>query len=438
VPNTTSHSAKHFTARLRQLSPLVSNQILAPANDILDNFVRDVVRGGAVDDPRFIELGVRRVISQSASGRDFIQQAREVQAESLARSTFFDALHSRRRLDILANLNTELMQRRAATLPDLLANFPALKKLPIYAVDGHHIEHPTHSARDQDSEFVSSNSLYVLCLHSGLLMNMGAVQGNGIRRHEMPVFRQRLADWIVRHRDARGTRPILVLDPAFVDNDFWSRMQILSQGGAQVITRMKENMKPHVMSVQTWDKTLAVNQGVSCDEWIGFANSCLMRRVRYVDPESGIEYEFLTTVKDLAPGLIALLYLLRWRIEKIFDTGKNKLEEKKAWATGTVAHEIQAHFMALTQNLMLLLREDLRTDEGIVEVKVEQKRMQALKERTKRATAAGRSVAVIQKLLPAIVQLTAQFIRTLRNGILTDMRWADALPHLRRSMETYL
>jgi hypothetical protein len=122
----------------------------------------------------------------------------------------------------------------------------------------------------------------------------------------------------------------------------------------------------------------------------------------------------------------------------VFDTGKNKLEETKAWATGEVAQEIQAHGFALTHNLLLLLRRHLEQSQGIREEKVEKKRAAALADRRERAAAAGRTVARIHDRLPAIVQLTAQFIRTLRNGILLKMRWAAALALLRHSLKSYL
>ena len=50
----------------------------------------------------------------------------------------------------------------------------------------------------------------------------------------------------------------------------------------------------------------------------------------------------------------------------------------------------------------------------------------------------GRTVAAIQEFLPVAIQLTAQFIRTLRNGILLGMRWARALALLRTSANSYL
>ena len=94
--------------------------------------------------------------------------------------------------------------------------------------------------------------------------------------------------------------------------------------------------------------------------------------------------------------------------------------------------------MALTHNLLVLLREELRNVYAIREVKVEDKKDKELDRRKKRAGDAGRFVATFHRLLPAIVQLTAQFLRTLRNSILTQMRWATALAHFRRTMESYL
>jgi IS4 transposase len=48
--------------------------------------------------------------------------------------------------------------------------------------------------------------------------------------------------------------------------------------------------------------------------------------VRYRDPETGTVYDFLTSVTDLEPGLIAALYLARWRIEKVFDTVTGRIK----------------------------------------------------------------------------------------------------------------
>lgn len=419
-------------------NPRLLEQLLNPAIHILDHYVRGVYRDGPLDDARFLRLGVCRVLSQSASGRDFIQQAREIFQEDLARSSFFDSLHSARRRDTLGQLNAQLVHRAARGLNDLLSGFPELRGVPIFAVDGHHIEHAVHSPSDHKGDKVSASNLYVLCLHTGLFWNFGAVQGDGRHGHEMPIFRKRLEHWLSEWPSRRGQpKPIFVGDPAYVDKAFWTRMSLRGDG-ARFITRTKANMKPTVFNRYGWDQKKAVNEGVEADLLVGFDGASLMRMVRYRDPETGTVYEFLTSVTDLEPGLIAMLYLTRWRIEKVFDTTKNKLEETKSWAVGEVAQDVRAHLVALSHNLMVLLRRQLERAHGMREEKVERKRETRIQQRKSRAAAAGRKVAAVHKLLPAVVQLTVQFIRTLRNGILTGMRWARALELLRATTKTYL
>jgi hypothetical protein len=419
-------------------NPRLLDQLLSPAIEVLDNYVRGVYRDGPIDDFRFVRLGVCRVLSQAASGRDFLQMAEEMLREPVARSSFFDTLHATRRLRILAELNAELVMRQKAATKDLLAGFPELRDVPVFAVDGHHVEHAVHSPDDHKGQKVSSNNLYLLCLHSALLWNLGAVQGDGRHGHEMPVFRQRIAQWLPQWRVRRGRPiPIFVGDPAFVDKVFWTRMAVGSTR-ARFITRTKANMKPIVYGPRRWDPAAPVNEGVTADVTVGFDGAATMRMVRYTDPETGTEYEFLTSVEDLAPGLIALLYLTRWRIEKVFDTAKNKLEETKSWAVGENAQEIRAHFVALTHNLLVLLRAELERGHGVREEKVEKKRQSQAIRRERRAKEAGKKVAGVQRRLPAVVQLTAQYVRAVRNGILNGTRWFRALAQLHAATKSYL
>ena len=158
-------------------NPQLLDQLLSPADHILDNYVRDVYRDGALDDFRFLRLGVCRVLSQSASGRDFIQQAREIFGEDLARSSFFDSLHSDRRRNMLGQLNAQLVRRTSKGLDDLLSGFPELRDVPVFAMDGHHIKHAVHAPSDHKGAKVSASNLYMLCLHTGLFWNFGVVQG---------------------------------------------------------------------------------------------------------------------------------------------------------------------------------------------------------------------------------------------------------------------
>lgn len=77
-----------------------------------------------------------------------------------------------------------------------------------------------------------------------------------------------------------------------------------------------------------------INAGVISNEMVGTGNGEAFRRIIYKCPESNEIFSFITTLPDeIKPGVIVMLYKLRWEIEKIFDTFKNKLEEKKSWGT---------------------------------------------------------------------------------------------------------
>jgi hypothetical protein len=93
---------------------------------------------------------------------------------------------------------------------------------------------------------------------------------------------------------------------------------------------------------------------VVADELFGFSNAAL-RRIRYCDPASGKDFVFITTCNHLRPGPIALLYFMRWKIERTYDVFKNKLKVIKAWGSGNIWTTMQAHFVVLLHNLLTVL-----------------------------------------------------------------------------------
>lgn len=426
-----------------QQNPALMDQFLAPALNVLEHYTRNGKDCPTVTDSDFIRLGCLRVLSQAQSGRDFLQHQREVFEEELERSTFFAVLHSQRRRRMLAEVSqmlylqgTRHMEERGQ---DLLAGFSELSQRQVLAVDGHQIAHACHALRDDKGRHVGSKNLYGLCLHTGLMHNLGAVQGDGRYRHEMPVLRQQLPGWLKGIKRGKGRKaPILVLDPAFVDGPFWADMKVLRRYGALMVTRMKEHMSPEVYQERDWCATDLVNLGVQSDCSVVFNGGHRMRRIEYVDPETGQKHVFLTTVDDLPPGLIAWLYLLRWRIEKVFDTGKNKLQETKAWATGGTAREIQGHFFALCHNLLVLFSRYLQSEHGLEERKLQEKKAKALEERQKAAEREGRQVHPLHWQMPPVVQLSLQYIRTLRNHISMKSSLAASIEPFNATLSAYL
>ena len=51
-------------------NPLLLDQLLAPANEVLSNFVRGVTSEGPLNDFRFLRLGVQRIVSQCDSAHE--------------------------------------------------------------------------------------------------------------------------------------------------------------------------------------------------------------------------------------------------------------------------------------------------------------------------------------------------------------------------------
>ena len=157
---------------------------------------------------------------------------------------------------------------------DWLGAFPELAGRAVWAVDGHQLEHASHSARDRQGEFVATGLLYGLCLHSGLQRALVPFQGDGVRHHEWPVFKQHLPRWLQVRRSA--TLPIVIGDPAYIDVRHWSEQRRLRQ--ALIITREKENMKPTGIAPFPFDPLDPVNRGVESDERAGYTQGGMALR----------------------------------------------------------------------------------------------------------------------------------------------------------------
>ena len=398
-----------------------------PALRLLNHYCRHRRDTPELSDERFVREGLYRVLGHWDSGRDFLQD-RQDGGENLARATWFDALHSRRRATMVAELavrSYELFDRFLQPR-DWLKEFPELAGRAVWAVDGHHLEHASHAARDAKDELVSVGVLYGLCLHFGLQRPLVPFQGDGVRHHELPIFKQQLPDWL--KTDRRQQMPILIGDPAYIDMLYWFEQHRLRK--ASVITREKENMKPLIIGPNAFDRTDPVNCGVEADEMAGYTYTQL-RRIVYRDPASGERFVFMTTETSLRPGVIALLYLLRWKIEKVFDVSKNKLHQQKAWANGDTAARHQSHFIALTHNLLTILLATLE-HAGVRERKVERKQADRIKSRP--------TVQRVptQEMVRHAAQLTCQFIRLVRFYLDHKTSWIAALPRFQLRLESYL
>ena len=161
-----------------------------------------------------------------------------------------------------------------------------------------------------------------------------------------------------------------------------------------------------------------------------------MRIICYTDPRSGESYEFLTNEMDLPPGIIVELYRRRWEAEKVFDEIKNKLTEKKAWATSPQAKTAQAHFIALTHNLLLLYEQSLETRHGITNEAEDKRRSKRMAAAEKLCAQAGQPLSKLVIGAQRATQRSVKFIRWLRQSIRDNVAEAAAMLRLKQLYAT--
>jgi hypothetical protein len=137
-----------------------------------------------------------------------------------------------------------------------------------------------------------------------------------------------------------------------------------------------------------------------------------LRLIGYVDPVAGKAYEFLSNELDLPPGVLAELYRRRWDVEKVFDELKNKLGEKKAWATSSAAKQAQAHFLTITHNLLLLYDEQALAVRHEVQNQAEDlRRGKRKKEQQQIARKNGQPLSTLVARALSATQRSVKFIR---------------------------
>jgi len=424
----------------------------------------------AVGDAEFIMRGVRRVFDRYESGRDFIQSLRQA-GEIITRAAFFENLHSERRRKLTEAagdaLRAHLSRRFAAAGVNHLSVFPELAGRAVCAADGHYIEHACHSPRDEKGRQVAFGNIYALDLAYGLSFPICAIlSGHSMHPNEWALLKKsdkRLLRKMAMSRmgwDSRS-KPLLVYDRAGADAEFMEAGSFLARNGFDMITRAKCNMCFEVVSIAQFDKNDKVNAGVLRDAEVKLANGVELRMITYKCPETGEKYEFITTERKLRPGVVAWLYFMRWRIEKVFDVFEQKLGQKKAWSadeSADGARPCQADLICMGYNILLFVQTVLEADAGIKDIKSAEKREKELAERRIKVEEHNAEVAAkakkngssrkprnlrsIHPLLGEVArqchQMTRQFIRCFRNLFHSQRTMAECFGEYGRYQSAYL
>lgn len=182
-----------------------------------------------------------------------------------------------------------------------------------------------------------------------------------------------------------------------------------------------------------YDKSDAINEGVTGDYLWGTSCGVQMKLVRFHDVITGEDFEFVTslTSPSIPPGIIAQLYRMRWDIEKSYNVIKNKNHEQKAWACSANAKTIQAKLITISYNLMVMFDWLMTLEEGIENEAENKRRDRRIEEHKAVAKEKGASIPKLYLDLVRATQVSVKFVRWLRYDVLGPTSDNEALSRLR-------
>ena len=410
-------------------------------------------------DEDWLTAGVWRCLAEQASGRAFLQTNVLLVPNLPGVVPYFDALGSGRRLELVAQAAEALFERlrHAAKVEDPFAQHRELDGFWLFAGDGHYHAAAVHDprvlkagellpqpglppaaggARSRTREQpagtkYATGHFFALDLRTHLLRHLAvADQEERRKEHDLRALKG-LTTGQLRLGAPTGTKVLYVWDRAGIDFRQWHHWK---QAGVYFLSLEKTNMKLSEQAAgREWDRADPRNAGVLADEFCMTSAGVLVRRVRWMEPESGQEFAFITSEMTLPPGLVAELYRARWNIERLFDETKTKLGEGQAWASSATAKKAQALFLCMAHNLMVALEGRLASEAGVQNEPAARRRDQRMKGKIQAANNAGRAVPSMWETPQPPTQRCVKFIRWLRCWFFAEAPWHAAVAALAAS-----
>ena len=374
---------QRLTAVMNRLTNhTVLGELLTPVSEVLAGIRHADGNAQVLSMWHFCALGVLRHLQSMDTLREQVQSLlhfnpADEPAAPLARSTWSDALASRRRRRVLEAMTGPLLEQARTVLPDRLAGFVQLAGRPVYATDGTYQRESAHYRRRTPRQGGEDNPKghALLSFYDVRLGCPADVYVDTRNRHETALLRDYDAtdQAMTRHHNA-----LWLVDRAFIDARFWDQKK--KRLGVTMITRMKKSLR--IDSSEGLPVTdTPVNEGVVKDRQVTLGSSREYWRLITFRTRRGRVVEFLTNELDLEPGLIAFLYARRWEEEKCFDTWKNDFSQAKAWGKSVVAIDNQVRLAIVTSILVAMLLHRKMGQHGINDEKAwrKQQRRQTAK-----------------------------------------------------------
>lgn len=161
---------------------------------------------------------------------------------------------------------------------------------------------------------------------------------------------------------------VVVFDRAYHDFTFYNQ---LSSRKIDFVTKLKSNAKYRVVKRRRVRKSTGVTSDHEI-EFTGFNTKKKypgkLRRIRYVDPETGKAHTFLTNNFKLAARTIANIYKARWEIELFFKCIKQNLKIKRFFGTTPNAVFTQIWIAMIAYLLASFYKFTLKTKHSIQQI----------------------------------------------------------------------
>ena len=155
------------------------------------------------------------------------------------------------------------------------------------------------------------------------------------------------------------------MDRGYLD---FERFYTLNQAHAFFVTRAKQNFHFRRRYSNEVDKST----GLQCDQIVVLSTYYTakkypepLRRICYLDPDTGKRFMFLTNQFILPALTITQLYKARWRIELFFKWIKQHLRIKAFYGTSENAVKTQIWIAVTTYLLVAILKKELGIEESL-------------------------------------------------------------------------
>lgn len=159
-----------------------------------------------------------------------------------------------------------------------------------------------------------------------------------------------------------------VMDRGYLD---FARLHRLHRAGAFFVTRLKSNTSFYVAE----SRPVEIATGLRCDQTIKLNSyvgrrdySDQLRRISFVDPESGHALVFVTNQFDLAALIIAQIYRRRWAIELFFRWIKQHLRLRGFYSTSFNGVRVQIWSALSAYLLVAIAKRRLHLNQSLWEI----------------------------------------------------------------------